>query len=206
MAEKIKFTSFVSAAGIAKYAWLDKPDPYQLEKGKTEFKLRILLDDNEETRAWVNKVLTTAKADAAKAGVKLKKVWHNPFKMPEDQDEDDYVPAEGKDKPRLDADHQGRIFFEAKTGFVPALLGLEKDEKGNLIALAENVRIMSGDRVKVKFTLNPYEGLGSGVSFRLNAVQLVKKASNFVAGTFAADEFGSDEFAGDEDQNTEVPF
>ena len=206
MAEKFKFSSFVTATGIAKYTWLDKPDPYQAEKGKTEYKLRILLDDNDETRAFVEKVLAKGLEEAKKSGTKLKKLWQNPIRLPEDQDEDDFIPAEGKDKPKLDEDHKGRIFFEAKTAFVPAQLSMKKDEKGNLLPVPEGTKIMSGDKVKVKFTLNPYEGVGSGVSFRLNAVQLVQKNSNFNAGTFSADEFGSDEFDGGSNDDDEIPF
>jgi hypothetical protein len=210
MAEKFKFSTFVTPKGIAKYAWLDKPDKYQLERGKTQYSIRVLIEDTEKNREWVEKVLATTKAEAAKAKVKLKKQFNTPFRLPEDQDEDDFVPADGKDKPKYDEDHKGRIFFEIKTGYIPAQFGLEKDDDGNLIGLPEGTRIMSGDKVKVKFRLNPYDGLGSGVSFRLMSVQLVEKNSNFSGGKQSADEFedddDDDQFDGNSDDDGEIPF
>ncbi len=199
--KRYKYPSFVTGMAMAKYAWLDKWDPYQLKQGKEEHKLRTLLVDNEENRAFVKKVLDATVEHAPKGGIKLKKAWKNPFKFPEDLDEDDFVVQEGKDKPKFDEDHVGKIFFEAKTGYPVAMLSTEKDEKGNLIALAEGVKIMSGDFIKTKFTINPYDGLGSGVGFRLNAVQLIKKNSNFTAGAFSADEFGEEAF-----DDSEIPF
>jgi hypothetical protein len=211
---KFKFSKFTTPTGTAKYAWLDKPDPYgqKLTPPKTEYKIRILLDDTPENRAFIEKVIETGKSEAAKAGIKLKKQFKTPFRFPEDQDEDDYVPQDGKDKPKLDEDHQGRIFFEAKTGFIPASLSMEKDAKGVLQGLPEGTKIMSGDLVRVQFTLNPYDGLGSGISLRLNAVQLRKKNSNFQGGNYNSSDFGDDDeedqVEGDENQSDddEIPF
>lgn len=185
--------------GMAKYAWLDKPDPYQMDKGKEQYKLRMLLDDDDTMREQIALIMSTGIKEAKLASVKLKKVVANPFKFPEDMDEDDYVVQEGYEKPKLDEDHKDRIWVEVKTSFKPAMIGTAKNEKGEYEALPDNVKIMSGDIVRIKVMVNPYEGFGGGISLRLVTAQLVKKSSNFTQG---ADTRGFDDFD-DEDQSDE---
>lgn len=173
---KAKYTRFVTPLGIAKYAWLDKPDTGFDGKSEPQYKLRLIIEDNEENRAWCDKIVEQAKIDAKTNGVKIKKNFKTPFQFPEDQDEDDFVPQDGKDKPKYDEDHKGAIFFEMKTRFKPGLIDAKRQELG------EDVRIMSGDKVKAKLELFAYEGLGSGISFRVVTVQLIEKNSAFAGG------------------------
>jgi len=180
---KPKYTQFVTPTGIAKYTYLAKPqDPYQ-GKGDPQFKVRILLDDTAENRAWIDKVVETGVAEAKKNGVKLKKVFQNPFKYPEDQDEDDFLPEEGKDHPKLDEDHKGRIFVEFKSKFKPGLIDSAR------ATLPEDVKIYGGDTIRVKFELNPYEMQGSGLSLRLKVVQLIAKNTSYSGGGVNTDGF-----------------
>jgi hypothetical protein len=201
---KVKYSKFVSPIGIAKFAWLNKPDD---KFGKEEFKVRVVIEDNEANREWCEKVFEAGKAEAKKAGVKLKKAAKSPFNYPEDQDEDDYVAEEGKDHPKLDEDHQGAIFFEAKTQFQPGLIDSARQ------SLPDDVQIRGGDKIRVKIELNPYEGFGSGVSLRLKTAQLVEKNTSFSGGGadtdgfddvedgYVADQTSGDSEDGDEDED-----
>lgn len=207
MADKHKFSAFVSPLGEARYAWIDKPDPYQQELGKEQFKCRVLMEDTPEVRAWVQKVFEAGVAEAKKAGVKLKKAAKSPFTFPEDLDEDDFIPAEGKDKAKYDETYKNSIFFEAKTGFKPATIDAKKNE------LPDDVRIMPGDKVKVKVVLNPYEGFGSGISLRLSVVQLIEKNTSYSKGKANLDGFDEEEgydsegqTSGSSEDDDDIPF
>ena len=168
----------VTPVGIAKFCWVmpDKPDTGWDGKSDPHYKTRILIDDTPENREWMESVMEQGAAFAKQEGIKLKKKFNTPFKLPEDQDEDDYIPAEGKDRPKLDEDHKDRIFFEAKSKYPPGLIDTARE------SLPEDVKVMGGDKIRLKVELNPYEGLGSGISFRLKTVQLVEKNSNFSGG------------------------
>lgn len=189
MAAKIKFTNHVSPPGIAKFCWVNKADTGFDGKSEPSFKTRVVIKDTEASRAWVKKVLDTAEAEAKANGIKLKKIYNNPFKFPEDQDEDDFIKQEDKEYPKLDEDHREAIFFQAKSGFKPGLIDTSKPPQ----ELPENVFIMGGDSIAVKVEAIPYEGLGSGVSLRLKVVQLVKKNSTFNQGAPDVRGFDSDE-------------
>lgn len=174
--KKVKFTEFVSPPAIAKLAFVNKPSQPFEGKGEPVYQITGLLEDTDEVRAWIDKVIETGLDEAKKAGVKLKKQFGNPFQYPEDQDEDDFVPEEGKDKPKLDEDYRGRIFFKAKSQYKPGLIDTARVE------LPEDVRIMGGDIVRIKFAVNPYDGFGGGISLRLKVVQLVEKKTSFSGG------------------------
>lgn len=176
--KKLKLLDTVSPVGIAKYSWLTKADTGYDGKSKPKFKTRVLLDDTPENREWVAGVVSTSEKFAKENGIKLKKVYHTPFNFPEDEDEDDFIPAEGKDKPKLDEDHRGRIYFEAKSDYKPGLI----DTSSPPVSLPDGVTIMSGDKLRIKVELNPYEGLGSGLSLRLKVAQLVEKNTSFSGG------------------------
>ncbi len=163
------YSAHVLPIGIAKFAYLDEPQPGFKPTDKPKYKVRCLLDDTEEVRAKLEEIIETAKKEAKEDGLKLKKSLKNPIEYPEDQDEDDYIPEEGKEYARLDEDHKGRIFLEAKSSFPPLLIDAMRE------TLPESVKIMSGDKVRVKIEARPYDGLGGGVSLRLKAVQLVEK-------------------------------
>lgn len=173
MAEKKKFPTLVTPRGTAKYAWLNKPDTKFSQKPEGEYKVRILIEDNAESRAFCEKVIELAKAFAKESDIKLKKGFHVPFVFPEDVDEDDFIPEEGKDNPKFTEDYRGKIFFEAKSVFKPGLIDSKKNE------LPATVYPMSGDQIKIKIAIAPYDGLGSGVALKLNVVQLIEKNTSF---------------------------
>lgn len=187
---KAKNPVMVSPVGIGKYVWVMKADTGFDGKSEPKFKLRLLIDDNDEARAWMAKVTETAKTFAKTAGIKLKKQFKTPFKLPEDQDEDDFAPQEGKDKPKLDEDHKDRIFFEVHSKYKPGLIDTAKPTPQ---PLPEGVDVRSGDKIRVKFEVVPYDGLGSGYSLRLKVVQLVEKNSSYSGGV---DTSGFDEIDG----------
>lgn len=170
---KFKFSTFVSPVGIAHYAWLDKPDNGFGGKEDPKYKIRTLIPDTDENRAWAQEVINTLLAEAKQAGVKIKKVYKSPFVFPEDIEEDDFLPADGKDKPKFGPEYRDHFFFEAKSDYKSGLLDAE------LNPLSDKVRIMTGDSVCTKVQGFPYEGLGSGISFHLKVVQLVQKNANF---------------------------
>lgn len=176
--EKAKHPTFVTPIGIAKYAWLNKPDTKFAKDGDGDFKVRVLIEDTEENRAWCDKVIAAGVTFAKETGVKLKKNHKTPFVYPEDVDEDDFIPDEDTGKARYDEDHQGKIFFEIKSKYKPGLIDTANPPQ----ELPESVLVMSGDKVRVKFSPNPYEGLGSGINFRLRVVQLVEKNTTFSGG------------------------
>lgn len=181
--KKPVYSTYISPVGIAKFCWLDKPDKGFDAKSEPKFKVRVLIEDTPENRAKIEAVLATAQAEAKRDGVKIKKVFGNPFKFPEDQDEDDFIPAEGKDKAKLDEDHRGVIFFDCKTGYKPGLIDSLREN------LPDDVKIMSGDKVKAKVAVNPYEGFGGGFSLQLKVVQLIEKNTTFSRGKVNTDGF-----------------
>lgn len=173
---KPKAPHTVSPLGIFKYAWLNKPDTKFAKDGGGDFKVRVLIEDNADNRAWAEKVIEDAKAFARIAGVKLKKGHKTPFMFPEDFDEDDFIPDPETGKAAYDEDHKGKIVFECKSKYKPGLIDSHKQE------LPEDILVMSGDKGKVKVQLNPYDGLGSGISLRLKVAQLIEKNTTYSGG------------------------
>ena len=184
--EKVKLPEKVSPIGMAKYAWLNKADTKFAKDGKGDFKVRVLIEDTEANRAWCAAVEAEGKAFAKAQGIKLKKTAKVPFIFPEDVDEDDFIPDPDTGKAAYDEDHRGKIWFETKSKFKPGLIDSKKQE------LPEDVLVMSGDKVRIKFALNPYEGLGSGINFRLKVAQLIEKNTTF-SGERRVDTSGFDE-------------
>lgn len=184
--KKFKYSRLVSPKGMFKYAWINKPDA-GFDGKAPAYKTRFLMEDNEESRAFVEKVMDLAKKEAKEAGVKLKKKMHSPFNLPEDADEDDFVPEEGKDKPKLDEDYKDAIWFACKSNYKPSAIDSARE------SLPENVFIMSGDTGKVKVELFAYEGLGSGVTLRLVTAQLLEKNTTFSGGKGDTEGFGDED-------------
>jgi hypothetical protein len=195
MAEKkVKLPTMVTPPGIAQYAWLDKPDNGFDGKGADTYKCTVLVEDNEVTRAWCAEVSTQALAHAKEHKIPIKKKHHVPYILPEDIGEEDFEIAEGKEKPKYSEEFRGKIIIAAKSGYKPGLIDKAKE------ALPEGTKVMSGDTVRLKVALNPYEGLGSGISLRLAVVQLIKKSSSFQAGKVNTDGFD------DESDDDGIPF
>lgn len=199
MAKRPKYSEFVSPIGVAQYAYIAKPqDPYQ-GKGDPTYKVTVLLEDTDENRAWCAKVIDTLQAEAKTNGVKLKKQFANPFIYPEDVDEDDFIPAAGKDKPKYGEIYRDKIFFVTKSKFQPAQIDTARQ------ALPEDVKIMGGDTIRVKVEGNPYDTLQTGIGLRLKVVQLVEKNTSFSRGTNTdgfddIDGYRAPDEAGDDDE------
>ncbi len=182
--KKPVYSTYVSPEGIAQFCWLDKPDKgFDGKATDPKFKVRVIIEDTPDNRAKIDAAIATGLAEAKRDGVKIKKVFGNPFKFPEDQDEDDFIPAPDKDKPKLSEEHRGMIFFDTKTSYKPGLIDTLRAD------LPEGVKIMSGDRVKIKAEVLPYEGFGGGLSLRLKVVQLIAKNTTFVRGKVNTDGF-----------------
>lgn len=204
---KSKAPRVVSPLGIFKYCWVmaDKPDTGWDGKGDPQYKVRIVFDDTPENRAWMDDVLAKGSAYAKQEKIPLKKKFKSPFKLPEDQDEDDYIPAEGKDKPKLDEDHKDRIFFDAKSKYPPGLIDTARND------LPADVKVFGNDKGRLKVEINPYEGLGSGISLRLITLQLVEKNTSYGGGG-GTDSDGFDDVeggyvaGGNDDDDDEIPF
>lgn len=187
--EKPKAPIHVAPRGIAKYAWLNKADTKFSKDGAGDFKVRVLIEDTDENREWADRVIASGKEFAKTTGVKLKKGFKTAFTFPEDVDEDDFIPDTDTGKAKYDEDHKGRIFFELKSKFKPGLIDSAKNE------LPDDVVVMSGDVVRVKFRVNPYDGLGSGINYRLAVVQLIEKNTTY-SGNGKTDTSGFDEEEG----------
>ena len=181
--KKLIYEEVVWPTAMLKLCFLNEPSQQFDGKGDPMYKVRVLLEDTEENRAKIEGALDRAREAAKKNGVKLKKVHKLPFLMPEDVDEDDFIPAEGKDRPKYDEDYQGKIIFETKSKFPPMMIDAQRK------ALPEDVKIYSGDQGRVKTEVMPYEGLGSGISLRLKAVQLIAKNTSFSGGYNNTDGF-----------------
>lgn len=168
-----KYSAWISPVGIAKKCWVNKPSKPFDGKGPEQYKITLVLEDTPELREKIDEIMAKAVKEAKTNKVKIKKVYQTPFKYPEDVDEDDFIPEEGKQYPKLDEDFRDKIFFETKSQFKPGLI----DSKNQ--SLPEDVFPFNGDKVRVKVEFNPYEGFGSGISFRLKTVQLVEKNTSF---------------------------
>jgi hypothetical protein len=174
MAKGPQFKDWVTPVGMFKMTFLDKPSPPFEGKGDPMYKTRILLDDTAENREFVAKVIAKAEEEAKTHKVKLKKQYHNPFIMPEDMDDDDFVPEEGKTNPKYDEDHRDKIIFDIKSKYKPGLIDAARE------SLPEDVKIYGGDKGRVKFVASPFvSGANTGITLRLVTVQLVEKNANY---------------------------
>jgi hypothetical protein len=177
MAKGPKFSTAISPVGIAKVAFLHNPSKPFEGNGDPHYKTRALMEDTEENRAFCTGVIDTALAEAKANSIKIKKQFHNPFTFPEDVDEDDFIPDEGKERPKYDEDYRGKIFFEAKSYFPPSLIDSARQ------SLAEDVKVYNMDEIRVKIEAAPFvSGANTGITLRLKTVQLIKKNAVFSRG------------------------
>lgn len=176
MAAKFKNSEPVTPAGVASSAWLNKPSAPFEGKGEPMYKITLLLEDTTDNREWCEATIAKGLAEAKEAGIKIKKVYNSPIILPEDVDEDDFIVPEGKQYAKYNEEARGKIMLTAKSQYKAGQIDSKRQ------SLPEDVKIMNGDVVKVKIQLNPYEGLGSGISFRLVTVQLIQKNTSFSKG------------------------
>lgn len=176
MAKGPKFSNYVSPKGMAKMAFVHKPSAPFEGKGEPMYKCRILIEDNAANRAWVEGVVAKALEESKAADLKIKKQFHSPFIMPEDIDEDDFIPANGKDYPKYDEDHRDKIIFEAKSKFAPGVIDTQRQ------SLPEGVMVYGGDTIRMKIEAAGFvSGANTGITLRLKTVQLIEKNASFSA-------------------------
>lgn len=174
MADKKKPTPFVTPTGVLAYAWIDKKDT----KGKfatNKHKATLLLKkDDAEVKDFCKKL-------AAVAGRSVIKDGDNP------------VDKFGQPKPVKDAE-RGYYMVTAKSEYMPKCV----DAKRN--PLPKNVRVMSGDLVKLAIAANEFDP--GKFNLWLNAVQLIdKRSTGFDASSLFAEEDGF-EAEGDKPEET----
>ena len=181
MAKTKTLLKFVTQAGTATLAYLDKPDTSKL--GKNKYKCGVLLEKgveaNDQLAAKLKELHKAAKGVASKAPVK---------------DGDKLAEEDGEKYERL------RGFWQiiAKSNEKPTVVG-PKGAKGGPIAKAPR----SGDLIKLALAAAEYHGEeGSGVTLFLNAVQLLERRASS-----GADAFGDEsESYGDVEDTADTPF
>ncbi len=161
---KQKLPRTVTPVGTLVYVWVDKPDDKFSGPDKpAKFKASVVLDPKD---AGVEEFIADLKAKAQAAAeiddVELEENFRFAKVKPTDK---------GTKKKPLKEEFQGMYVLEAKTGetYPPR----RKDAQNNLIE--EDGVIRSGDIGRLAETVSAYEAFGSGVSLRLNAVQLIEK-------------------------------
>jgi hypothetical protein len=185
-AKKKRDPHTLKEAGIARYAYLTEPDEYE---GKKQYKIDVIYP---EVTPYVKKLIAAidkrAEAELAKAksGAKTKAAAKK-CKMCEDMPyaevEDDDGNKTGEMRFRFKMNYQ----YKNKSGKVVTLKPALFNAKGEKIE--GDIRIGSGSLVKVAFNFYPFTTpkVGSGVSLRMNAVQVIKLVE-WGGGT--AEEFG----------------
>ena len=173
----------VSVKGVAAYSWLYKRDTKFAKKGEDgKFKLSIVFDKDDmddlvagieggsekiSGTEWVARALRAhadAGGDNANAPIK---------------DGDKPVDKKGKAK-EVNEEFAGKMMANFTTTYQPVFVDTKKNK------LSADVKIMSGDLVKVVFRPNAFD---EGVNFYMNAIMLLEK--NASGG--GADAFGDDE-------------
>ena len=61
---KFKFSNFVLPTGMAKFAYLDKPQDGFKPNDPPKFKVRVLLEDTPEIRKMIEELLKTGQKEA----------------------------------------------------------------------------------------------------------------------------------------------
>lgn len=185
---KVKYPTAIFGPGPVYHAWFNKPDTKFANDGESgDYKGKLALEDTEENRAKCEKLFKDAVAASKQAGLKMKKNAKSPFVMPEDVDEDDFIPDPDTGRSKLPEELQGTIYFETKSKFRPGLIDAAKNE------LPDDVFPMSGDICKIKVEARGYEGFGSGVTLKLRTVQLIEKNTNFSGGGVDAEGFDEED-------------
>jgi len=168
--KKSLYVNFSTTAGVAHFAWLNKPDTgSEFSDGKFKVTIAFLKDDP------IIKQLKATIKDAAQRefGDKIPANFHNPLK---DGD------ASGKEQ------YAGMIFMTMKSTRQPTLVDAKNFE------LPSSIVIMSGDTIRVAGAAKAYNGAQKGVSLYLDMVKLLAKnnTGSQQAGT-ASSVFGLDE-------------
>ena len=171
---KPKLERIITPKGVAAWAWCKEPD-VKFNPENPDYKITVVLDDNKESRAMCDDIIAKGKAHAVADGVKLKKVFKLPFDLPEDDDTDDEDFKE---------EFKGKIRLTGKSKYKP------KQIDAAMRPLTEDIYVMSGDAVKVRFAVKSYDGFGGGITVKLDLIQLLEKNA---AQSMNTDGFGVEE-------------
>jgi len=153
---KKKAETIISPQGVAAYAWVHKPDTKCDDEGK--FKVDLVLDKKDLDD---------------KAKVFLKMLSSKDKKLVKDGDK-----AKANDSGENPFAGKWHVCF--KSSYAPDLRDAAKQK------LPADVKVYSGDVIRVAFSMAEYEGFGGGYTLYLNAIQLIEKR-NF--GNAAGDAF-----------------
>lgn len=162
--KKAKLPRIVTPVGILAYVWADKPDDkFATDTVPAKYKASIVLDPKDEgVEDFIAKLRTMGQEAATALDVELEEGFKFAKVTPKDK---------GTKKKPIKEEFKGMYVLEAKTGadYPPR----RKDAANNLIE--EDGVIRSGDLGRLALTVSAYEAFGSGVSLRLNAIQLIEK-------------------------------
>jgi hypothetical protein len=169
--KKVKLPRVVTPVGTLVYVWADKPDDkFATETVPAKYKASIILDP---ATPGVEEFMKDLKAKGIAAAAALDVELEEGFKFAKSTPKD-----KGTKKKPIKEEFQGMYVLEAKTGadYPPR----RKDAANNLIE--EDGVIRSGDIGRLALTVSAYEAFGSGISLRLNAIQLIEKRATGGAG------------------------
>ena len=161
------YVNFASQAGIAHYAWLNKPDQGS-DFSDNKFKVTVAWNKDDPFVATLNAIVQ----DAAQRefGDTLPNGFNNPIKDGDAGDKEQF---------------SGKVYATFKSTRRPSQVDASNFE------LPEDVIIMGGDKVRVAAAAKAYNGAQKGVCFYLDMVKLIEK--NNGGGNKAANMFGEDE-------------
>lgn len=161
------YVNFASQAGIANYAWLNKPDTGS-DFSDNKYKVTVAWNKDDEFVKTLNAIVM----DAAKRefGDELPTNFNNPIKDGDSGDKEQFA---------------GKVYATFKSTRRPSQVDASNFE------LPEDVIIMGGDKIRVAAAAKAYNGAQKGVCFYLDMVKLIEK--NNGGGNKAANMFGEDE-------------
>lgn len=164
MAKKVKLPVMFSPRGIAAYAWINRPDD-QFNKDKPSYKVTLVVDQGEETDAWLAEIEEIGRKVAADMGFKSISKKKN-LKLPFETGEEFNARLEDKEREPKE-EFSGKVLISFKSAYAPTVL--------IPTSLPSDTIVMSGDIIKVKFKVNAYDGFGGGISLRLAGIKLLEK-------------------------------
>lgn len=181
--KRVRLDTILTMAGVAAYCWVTKPDD-KFNKDKPDYKITLVVEPGGEVDALVEEIKKLAVRPCEEQGFKavLRAIDKGKVKLPiKDGDE---VNEERKDKELEPIEaFAGKMLIEFKSKYQPKLF-VPRDLQEEFAANDREVWIMSGDIVKVKAEVNPYDGFGGGISLRLKAVKLIEKMAGLDDGGF----------------------
>jgi len=169
---KKQFPKTVTPAGIAAYAYLNKPDTggkYSDDK----YKVDVVIDNDVD----LSKVEAACHAAAEMEWGRVPKSLKMPITDGDTKTDKDGNPKE---------EFQGKMILRAKSQFRPGMVDAQRQP------LPDNVWPASGDTIKISVICIPYKAGGQpGVALQLRNVQLLDKANRI--GGNAADDFDDED-------------